>query len=234
MVLAGDWRQILPVMPRGSRADIVNATIKKSRLYSLTGGCRYTMVTNQRAARAGGDTQAHAEFLLKLGGGEVPTHADRVMYGDFKIQIPQRYLLRGNTLKDLIDFTFEGMLDQDENGVPNYARPGWFASRAIICPRNRDVDEINSLMVNRIPGAKETFLSCNQLLEDDEGHNYAPEDIASLSPPGWPPHRLELKINAPVMLLRNLDPSCGHVNGARYIVRKMGRYILQFAVMGST
>ena len=31
VVFAGDWRQILPVVPRGSRADIVNSTLKRSR-----------------------------------------------------------------------------------------------------------------------------------------------------------------------------------------------------------
>ncbi len=110
-------------------------------------------------------------------------------------------------------------------GWPNYTRPGWFASWAIVCPRNRDVREINELMVKKIPGDSKVFLSSNQLLEDDEGHTYSPEDLASLQPPGWPPHKLELKINTPVMLLRNLDPSAGHVNGSRYIVRKMCRYV---------
>ena len=41
-----------------------------------------------------------------------------------------------------------------------------------------------------------------------------------------PPHKLVLKPAAPIMLLRNLDPKSGHVNGARYYILKMTSKII--------
>jgi len=45
----------------------------------------------------------------------------------------------------------------------------------------------------------------------------------SLTLSGLPPHKLNIKLGAPVMLLRNMDPSRGHCNGTRYIVRQISR-----------
>ncbi|WVZ75142.1 hypothetical protein U9M48_023228 [Paspalum notatum var. saurae] len=55
---------------------------------------------------------------------------------------------------------------------------------------------------------------------DDDPHNYyPPEFLNSLTPNGLPPHVLRLKINCPVILLRNIDPANGLCNGTRLIVR---------------
>ena len=44
------------------------------------------------------------------------------------------------------------------------------------------------------------------------------EFLNSLSLGSYPPHVLELKYGAPFILLRNLDPQNGHVNGGRYVI----------------
>ena len=42
----------------------------------------------------------------------------------------------------------------------------------------------------------------------DDPHNYYPSDfLNTLTPNGLPPHLLKLKINCPVILLRNIDPA---------------------------
>ncbi|KAG5597286.1 hypothetical protein H5410_038518 [Solanum commersonii] len=47
------------------------------------------------------------------------------------------------------------------------------------------------------------------LTQEDDTNNYYEEYLNTLTPKRSPPHRLELKENAPIMLVRNLDPSSG-------------------------
>ncbi|WVZ61529.1 hypothetical protein U9M48_011390, partial [Paspalum notatum var. saurae] len=53
-------------------------------------------------------------------------------------------------------------------------------------------------------------------------HNYyPPEFLNSLTPNGLLPHVLRLRINCPIILLRNIDPANGLCNGTRLIVREI-------------
>lgn len=45
-----------------------------------------------------------------------------------------------------------------------------------------------------------------------------PEILADQQPSGFPPFRLELKIGAPVVILRNLNLKAGLANGTRGVV----------------
>lgn len=50
--------------------------------------------------------------------------------------------------------------------------------------------------------------------------------IQSLAPPGLPPHRLVLKRNCPIILLRNINPSKGMCNGTRLICRHFEKHTI--------
>lgn len=52
---------------------------------------------------------------------------------------------------------------------------------------------------------------------------YAEDVIAlnTLKPSGMAPHRLKLKVNCIIMLLRNFDTDYGFCNGIRLIVKKL-------------
>ncbi|XP_073018434.1 uncharacterized protein [Primulina eburnea] len=68
------------------------------------------------------------------------------------------------------------------------------------------------------PGESRVFTSFDEAIDDS--HNFYPQEfLNSLTPNGMPPHRLVLKINCTVMLLRNLDPSDGLCNGTRMVCR---------------
>ena len=75
LVLAGDFRQILPVVPGGSRGQIVSACFKVSSLYL---DCRFQLlIENMRLAALQADPAADAEavnfpeFLLTVGEGRI-------------------------------------------------------------------------------------------------------------------------------------------------------------------
>jgi len=49
----------------------------------------------------------------------------------------------------------------------------------------------------------------------------------SCTPPGMPPHDLALKLGAPMILIRNIDPTNGYCNGTRLAVTKLNTYSVQ-------
>ncbi|KAF2345689.1 DNA helicase Pif1-like, partial [Trinorchestia longiramus] len=53
---------------------------------------------------------------------------------------------------------------------------------------------------------------------DEAAINYPPEFLNYLNLSGMPPHNLKLKRGAIVMLLRNLNPKQGLLNGTRLII----------------
>ena len=58
-----------------------------------------------------------------------------------------------------------------------------------------------------------------------------PTEFLTLS--GIPTHELRLKINAPIMLLRNMNPKYGHCNGTRYIVTAIhGARLIEAKIIG--
>jgi ATP-dependent DNA helicase PIF1 len=55
--------------------------------------------------------------------------------------------------------------------------------------------------------------------EDDPHNYYRTKFLNSLTLNGLPPHILKLKINCPIILLRNIDLANGLYNGTRLVVR---------------
>ena len=63
---------------------------------------------------------------------------------------------------------------------------------------------------------------------------YPTEFLNTIELQGIPSHHLELKPGAVVILLRNLNPSEGHVNGTRYIVQNLLPHVIDAtAISGS-
>lgn len=52
------------------------------------------------------------------------------------------------------------------------------------------------------------------------------EFLNSLTPSGYPPHELKLKVGAIVMLLRNLDVKNGLCNGTRLIIEQLHPHLI--------
>ena len=74
VLLAGDWRQILPVVRHGSRTDIVDATLKSSYLWQIV--TRLQLTQNMRA-KLRGESSQFADFLLSIGDEKEEHHKDK-------------------------------------------------------------------------------------------------------------------------------------------------------------
>ncbi|KAK3739645.1 hypothetical protein RRG08_010145 [Elysia crispata] len=86
-------------------------------------------------------------------------------------------------------------------------------------PQNKHESTSFCSLLTTIPGDEQTFRSIDSV-EEDIAVDYPVEFLNSLNPPGMPPHLLRLKIWAPVILLRTLNPPI-LCNGTRLIVERM-------------
>ncbi|XP_072150354.1 LOW QUALITY PROTEIN: uncharacterized protein [Setaria viridis] len=104
----------------------------------------------------------------------------------------------------------------------NMTNKEYITSRTILSTRNDWVDNINTKMIDMFQGREMVYHSFDSAIDDP--HNYYPSEfLNTLTPNGFPPHLLKLKIGCPIILLRNIDPANGLCNGTRLVVRGFQR-----------
>lgn len=87
------------------------------------------------------------------------------------------------------------------------------------------------MLIDRFPGEEKIYYSFDSAVDDPHNY-YPPEFLNSLTPNGLPPHVLRLKINCPVILLRNLDPFNGLCNGTCLIIRAFQENAIDAEIIG--
>lgn len=90
----------------------------------------------------------------------------------------------------------------------------YFAERAILAPTNRQVQRINDIVADRLPGETREYLSTDSVYGIYESL-FETEYLNSLNFSGIPPHRIVLKVGAPIMMIRNINSHEGLCNGTR-------------------
>ncbi|GJT53735.1 DNA helicase [Tanacetum coccineum] len=60
---------------------------------------------------------------------------------------------------------------------------------------------------------------------------YPPEYLSTLQFLGFPPHQLELKVGAPIMLLKNMNLQGGMCNGTQMIIKKLSSRLIEAQVI---
>lgn len=146
IVFGGDFRQILPVIPRGSRSDIVNATINASYLWdychvlNLTKNMR---LQNDPERSNAEELREFSQWILDVGDGKLSEPND----GYASIQIPDSFLI--TDFDDPIDAIVQNTYP---NLVQQYKNEKFLQSRAILASTIETVDEINDYVLSLIPG----------------------------------------------------------------------------------
>eukprot|EP00106_Octopus_bimaculoides_P001508 XP_014768950.1 PREDICTED: ATP-dependent DNA helicase PIF1-like [Octopus bimaculoides] len=117
--------------------------------------------------------------------------------------------------------------------ISSNCKPEEMETQVILSPKNSDCLAINEKVLNIIPEALKTYLStdpvsCNN---EEKVQNYPFEFINSLTPSGMPPHRLNLKVGAIVMLLNNLSISQGLCNGTRMKVKRLHEHCVEVSLV---
>ncbi|GFW73498.1 ATP-dependent DNA helicase [Trichonephila clavipes] len=144
------------------------------------------------------DDQITSGFTLEAESGLVRDRNIKEMEG--RINIPESL---GNIVGDLITLT--------ERIYPNIHQIGidcssWLKERAILTPTNDSANNINNFLLNKLTTKHAKYESVDSVMESEDAVHYPVECLNTLNPPGIPPYVLNLKIGAPIMLLRNLNP----------------------------
>ncbi|KAJ1693995.1 hypothetical protein LUZ63_010693 [Rhynchospora breviuscula] len=210
VVFGGNFRQVLPVVRRGTKAQIVDATLPMSPL------CTYIkkrkLTRNMRASSDPWFTQ----FLLNVGDGTESSIGNDFIRISNEMIIP--YTTEEESINELIETVFPSLNENDH-------RTYYIASQAILSTKNEYVDKLNQHMIESYPGEELIYYSIDTT-EDDAHGNYPSEFLNSLTPNGLPPHILKLKKGCPIILLRNLDPANGLCNGTRLVCRNFERNVI--------
>ncbi|XP_019096472.1 PREDICTED: uncharacterized protein LOC109130854 [Camelina sativa] len=201
----GDFRQILPVVPEAGRVGTVLASINSSLLWDSCKVLRLTQNMRLRKAKNSQNADALSTFskwLLDIGDGKI----NEPNSGKVEIEIPEDLVIAAcdnpiqAIVKQIYGTSFATRTDAK-----------FFCERAILSPRNDDVDKINQYMLSQLP--ERQYLSSDSIKTSDtsayDDMIYTQEFLNSIHVSGLPNHVLTLKKGAPIMLLRNIDPKGG-------------------------
>ncbi|KAK9273825.1 hypothetical protein L1049_018636 [Liquidambar formosana] len=210
IVFGGDFRQVLPVVPKGTRAETVSASLVRSYLWNNIE--KLSLTTNIRARV----DPNFSDFLLRVGNGDESTDNDDMIHlpDEVVIKYENDEIFESNLLQSIFP-------DLERNATSSE----YLTTRAILATTNEHVDNLNEKLITMFLGDARAYYSYDEAVDDT--HNYYQEEfLNSLMPNGLPPHKLFLKKNCPIMLLRNLDPSNGLCNGTRMVCKSFGNNVI--------
>ena len=134
------------------------------------------------------------------------------------------------TLQDLIDEIYPD-LHHITSSTSESAIQEYFSQRVILAARNVNVDAINNTVLQMFPGDAKIYSSADSAFNDAGVANDAipNEYLNTILVPGMPLHETILKLNCPIILLRNLEPYEGPCNGTRMVVTAMAERVIEAA-----
>jgi ATP-dependent DNA helicase PIF1 len=170
-----------------------------------------------------------ANLILNIGNGTTTSPE-----GEEWIKIPSDILLNkgSDPKKTIVESIYPNLRER-------YRDREFLEERAILCPRNETVREINEYIMGQLEGEDKIYRSCDSVckavtLSEDVDMLYSKEFLNSLKFPGIPNHELKLKIGLPVMLMRNLNQSAGLCNGTRMTITQLGKRFIEAQIITGT
>ncbi|SGY12473.1 BQ5605_C011g06518 [Microbotryum silenes-dioicae] len=233
VVLAGDPKQCLPVIPKSLPPQIVDACIMNADFWgevevlhlsvSSSSSLTFRPYTNR------GTVQAQTNMRL-LAAADRMTETEREKAHDFAnwllgLLLPATTRNRSGLIRHVYPVpAFE------LNNMSIGAKIKYFQNRAILAPKNSLVDQINDMVLDLLPGDPQTFYSADSVENEDESL-FLIEYLQGLNIPGMALHAAKFKVGCPVMLLRNLDPAAGLCNGTRLLLTWLHTRVLEAIIL---
>ncbi|PWA98889.1 DNA helicase [Artemisia annua] len=235
VALGGDFRQTLPVKKKATRDQIIAVSIAESylwrhfKIFFLEENMRLrrpsmTMAEQQEIA-------LFSEWLLNIGDANIGSQDVDDPQNTSWVRIPDKHCFppTADGILQLIEFIYDNSSLQQPTASS-------FQEKAIVCPKNETADLINAQILDKVSGPSQFYLSVDEAVPvgNDGGASellYPIEYLNSMKFPGIPPHRLEMKIGSPVMLLRNLNLTGGLCNGTRMIISQLLSKVIEAKII---
>ncbi|XP_071708776.1 uncharacterized protein [Rutidosis leptorrhynchoides] len=193
ILLGGDFRQILPVIPKGKRQEVVHACINRSELWKF---CHlHTLLRIMRVNEYTFDGQidnrkrAFNKWVLDVGDGNVPASSKDGEDEPSWIKIPKEFIVKHgiNPIETIVDTIFPDFNSRQDD-------EDYLLERAILTPRNDDVDAINKHMFKKLQGETMTFNSSDEICKGstdsiEQQQSYPVEYLNKLDFPDNPDKR---------------------------------------------
>lgn len=215
-ILGGDFRQTSVVIPHGTELDIIEHCLKQSPLWRFVR--QFSLTENMRIA---GQTDFN-DWLLKLGDGELGNNVESLNKN--YVHIPDDMLTGENIVSVIYGNTVESTTASDLLRL---------SKKAILCTKNVICHELNCEVLALMDMEEVTYYSTDNVISEDpsDAINYPVEFLHQQCPSGMPPHILKLKVGALIMLMRNLNPKKGLLNGTRLVVRRLCRNVIEAEII---
>ncbi|XP_074291818.1 uncharacterized protein LOC141618623 [Silene latifolia] len=228
VVFGSDFRQILPVIPKGSRQDIVGVAISSSPLWRY---CKVLKLTKNMRHQVGSaesdidEIKQFSEWILEVGDGLAGGPNDGVA----NIELAEDILIQPalDPIATIIDSTYPSLKD-------HLGDPWYFTERVVLAPTHDVVEVVNDYVLDEIQKDEKVYLSSDEISKEETNCGvrelYSTEFLNSIRCSGLPNHSLKLKVRAIVMLLRNIDQENGLCNGTRMEVNHLGNRVISAIV----
>ncbi|XP_042005913.1 uncharacterized protein LOC121754654 [Salvia splendens] len=210
VVLGGDFRQILPVVPK------VRLT-KNLRVLGIKSG--------EEASKL----KAFSKWIASIGDGVIGGPND----GEVSVDLPTDIVLldSGDPLQNIVTSIYPSYMNNQDLNCHLH-------DRAILAPTLDVVDLVNQYMISLDQSDGRVYLSSDSISKSDQSSNgfaeiHAVEFLNNLKCSGAPNHELLLKVGTPIMLLRNIDHANGLCNGTRLIITRLGDHVLEAKVLSA-
>ncbi|XP_019196006.1 PREDICTED: uncharacterized protein LOC109189834 [Ipomoea nil] len=203
VVLGGDFRQILPVIPKGMRQDIVRANTEVKEI------------------------EEFAKWIANIGDGTIGDS----LHGECEINIPEEFVL--TCVEDPISTIVDSIFPMFRSGHSDIQylkdRAILAPSLDIVDAVNEYMNDYNNAEGRTYLSWDSVCKSDSNV--DMLADLHTPEFLNGLRCSGVPNHSLTLKVGSRVMLLRNVDHSLGLCNGTRMIISKLADHVLEAQIL---
>lgn len=218
IILMHDFRQILPVVPGGTRAMISASSIIHSEMWPNFTTLRLTRnmrIENMKRMDADPATikklEDYSKWLLSIGDGTVTAAVNNIIEIPSHMVCKDKQALESSVYDDFLKY---------------YNDPKYLERRAIMSGTNDTIQQCNFEMIQKLPGAEVISKSLDTCIEEKDQQQYDVDFLNKINASGIAPHKLLLKPGACIILIKNLNVKMGHCNGSRYIIKNVTERII--------